>query len=340
MFTSPAALFRIVLIGLGCFAACTSSSFAGYRLSTFAGAGINPQGSVDGKNKSASFFGPSDVAIDGSGNLFVADTDNNKIRKISPTGDVSTFAGTGQAGNTDGNSINATFYRPKGVAVDVVGNVYVADTGNHKIRKITPAGEVSTFAGSGNPGSTDGNGVTASFNTPIGVAVDATGNIYVGDSYNHKIRKITPTADVLTFAGSGNHGSVDDNGINASFHRPKGIAVDAAGNIYVADSENRKIRKITPTGDVSTFAAIHSAIDVTVDINGNVYVVDFLLHSIRKISPAGKVSTLAGSGGSGIINATGSAAYFAYPEGIAVQSDGTVYVAESGRLLRRVSSPR
>jgi len=216
-------------------------------VSTLAG---STSGYADGAGTAAQFKYPNGVALDALGNVYVADYDNNKIRKITPAGDVSTLAGS-TSGSADGAGTAAQFNAPTGVAVDALGNVYVADKNNHKIRKITPAGDVSTMAGS-TSGSADGTGTAAQFNAPTGVALDASGNVYVADYDNNKIRKITPAGDVSTLAGS-TDGYVDGTGTAARFYKPFGVALDASGNVYVADRKNHKIRKIT--GDISSTAS-------------------------------------------------------------------------------------
>jgi len=187
----------------------------------------------------------------------VADQSNSTIRKITSAGVVTTFAGTaGVFGSADGTGAAASFNYPFGIAVDASGNVYVADQNNSAIRKITSAGVVTTFAGTaGVSGSADGTGTAASFNYPLGIAVDASGNVYVADQNNSTIRKITSAGVVTTFAGTaGVSGSADGTGAAASFYYPTGIAVDASGNVYVADTYNSTIRKITSAGVVTTFA--------------------------------------------------------------------------------------
>jgi serine/threonine protein kinase, bacterial len=221
-------------------------------VSTFAGTGI--AGAADGKD-TATFNSPLGVAVDISGNVYVADYENDLIRKITPGGLVSTLAGkTGVTGLVDGADTAARFNLPQGLAVDASGNIYVVDNGNNAIRKITPDGVVSTLAGSGATGSANGTGKSASFNSPFGIAIDAAGNVYVADSGNNLIRKITPDGVVSTFAGSGVKGAGNGTGAAASFNTPAGLAVDAAGNIYVSDENNNLIRKISTAGAVTTIA--------------------------------------------------------------------------------------
>ena len=267
-------------------------------VTTYAGGGS--QGSANGTGASASFYYPSGVAVDGSGNVYVADGGNHKIRKISSAGTVTTLAGNGMAGDSNGTGSNASFNYPSAVAVDTLGNVYVADLGNHKIRKITSAGVVTTLAGSGSQGSANGTGASASFYSPYGLAVDTSGNVYVADSFNHKIRKITSAGVVTTLAGSGSQGSADGTGTAASFLNPNGVSVDASGNVYVADTYNLKIRKISSTGVVTTIAgsgsqgstdgaanvaSFNNPFSVAYDATtGNIYVADNGNNKIRKIT--------------------------------------------------------
>lgn len=324
-----------------------------YNVSTLAG--IFTAGSVDGANANASFNRPNGVAVDASGNIYVADNLNNKIRKISSTGIVSTLAGSGSIGSADGQGVLASFNKPCGVAVDVAGNVYVADSFNNKIRKVTPSGLVSTLAGIGTVGLANGAALTASFRVPKGVAVDAAGVVYVADESNLVIRKITTTGIVSTLAGSGVYGFADGTGSAASFRQPSGIAVDASGsNIYVADFGDHRIRKITATGVVSTFAgdgtagsvnglAINSSFSspygVAVDVLNNVYVTDNYSCNIRKISSAGIVSTMAGVDFWGNLDGAGSIAGFYNPAGIATDLSGFIYVADVlNHKIRKISA--
>ena len=214
-----------------------------YAITTLAGQ--CPYGSADGPGSVARFRDPGGVAVDGAGIIYVADANNNTIRMISPTGVVMTLAGSaGQAGSADGTGNAARFNGPEGVAVDGAGNVYVADTNNQLIRKISPAGVVTTLAGSpGQNGTADGTGSAARFYLPYAVAVDGGGNIYVADYGNNTIRKISPAGVVTTLAGSaGQSGSVDGTGSSALFNGPNGVAVDSGGNVYVADTHGCPVK--------------------------------------------------------------------------------------------------
>lgn len=308
-------------------------------------AGNSVAGSTDATGTTASFNNPQKVAVDAAGNAYVADRSNHKIRKITPTGVVSTFAGSGTAGSTDGTGTAASFNNPYGVAVDANGNVYVADASNHKIRKITPAGVVSTFAGSGTSGNTEGTGTAATFSSPYGVAVDANGNVYVADRSNNKIRKITSEGVVSTFAGSGTLGDADSfYGPSASFRYPVDIAVDADGNVYVADNQNSRIRKITPTGGVSKLSNSSNAAvsfsypnGVTVDAGGNVYVSEG--NSITMYTTAKTIIYLAGDyTTAGYTNASGATARFNAPQGLAADANGNLYVADrNNHSIRKIT---
>ena len=218
------------------------------------------KGYADGTGAAARFSRPSALAVDGKGNLMVADRDNNAVRKVTPSGEVSTLRGkktgfadgSGRQATFGGASVGGEFVGLSGVALDAAGDIVVADTANHAIRRITRAGVVSTLAGNGVPGASDGTGRAASFDTPLGVAVDAAGNTYVADSRNNAIRKISPTGVVTTLAGGGGAGSDDGTGPQGRFSAPTGISIDRFGNLYVADVGNAAIRKVTPAGAVST----------------------------------------------------------------------------------------
>jgi streptogramin lyase len=256
-------------------------------------------GYIDNNNPAiASFNSPTGIAADAQGNLFIADFLNSCIRKISLTGAVTTFAGNVVAGFSDGTGTIASFSKPMGIAIDNTGNIFIADTYNHSIRKITPAAVVTTIAGTGSAGFANGTGTAASFSRPAGLTIDAAGNIYVADRDNHSIRKITPAGVVTTFAGTGSAGNSNGTLSTATFNSPKAITIDREGNFYIADAGNHTIRKITPEGVVSTLAGAGSAgfsdglsgtvyfndpSGVVADTKGNLYVTDTGNHLIRKI---------------------------------------------------------
>ena len=287
----------------------------------------------------------------------MADVQNDTIRKVTSSGVVTTLAGrAGLAGSVDVAAGIERYSSPSGVAVDSAGNVLVADTFNHTIRKVTSDGAVATLAGrAGVPGSGDGIGQSALFSYPNDLAVDHTSNIYVTDSYNHTIRKITAAGAVTTLAGSvGQPGSADGAGTAARFSNPSGIGVDPAGNIYVADTDNSTIRKITGGGLVTTLAGSAGLLGsadgsgssarfanpngVTVDSAGNVYVADSGNSTLRKVTAGGLVTTLAGSPGlSGGTDGVGNAARFDFPVGVTVDGAGNVYVADwLANRIRRI----
>jgi sugar lactone lactonase YvrE len=327
-------------------------------LSLLAGNVNDFQGRRDGPGAFASFSGPRGVALDSSGNLYVADFGNHTIRKIDPAGNVSTLAGQARSsGSADGTGAEARFNNPQDIAVDASGTVYVADASNHTIRRITTDGVVSTLAGlAGQKGNTDGPIAEARFNSPSGLAVDNAGNLLVVDRLNSTVRMITPGGTVSTLAGKANaEGSADGNGTNARFKFPNDVAVDALGTIYVSDGDNFTVRRIR-NGVVSTLAGRageQGSVDgngsnarferptgISVDGLGNVYLGDRQGEAVRKIDPSGNVSTLAGtSDAPGFEDGIGAQARFGQPDGIAVDSAGNVFVSDrSNSNIRKISS--
>jgi len=350
-------------------------------VSTLAG---SEKGFVDGIESAARFNQPTGIAIDTVGTLYVTDMRNQRIRKVTPNGEVSTLA--------DNTGSAARFNMPFGIAIDATDNLYVTDHWDHKILKVTPKGEVNTLAGRWQ-GNADGTGIAARFNNPSGIAIDATGNLYVADTNNHRICKVTPNGEVSTLAGSGEMGDADGTGGGAQFFYPQDITIDVVGNLYVTD--RNRIRKVTPEGEVSTLvgstsgfadgvgndAQFNSPAGITVDKVGNLYVADTFNNIIRKVTPKGEVSTLAGSAarsesddvafyaldtdGKGFFKVTpkgdvekttiskmiganfkkggfadgaGSKAQFDRPFGIAIDAEGNLFVTdENNNRIRKLS---
>ncbi|MEX6686410.1 T9SS type A sorting domain-containing protein [Danxiaibacter flavus] len=318
-------------------------------VTTLAGSTI---GFADGTGAAAQFSGPRGIGINTTGTILVADQGNNRIRKVTTAGVVTTFAGSGTPGLVNATGTAAQFNQPMGVATDAANNTYVADNANNVVRKITPAAVVTTFAGS-SKGFANGVGSVAKFNALQGVGTDTSGNIYVADGLNNRIRKITQAAAVSTFAGSSVAGLVNDTGGNAQFRRPVGAVVDPGGNIYVADIDNHVIRKISPTGVVTTLAGstkgfadgtgasaqFNQPNGVAIDVSGNVFVADAGNNRIRKISPLGVVTTLAGTT-AGFKDSIGTLSKFNQPKGLVVDATGNIYVADANNnRIRKMSVP-
>jgi sugar lactone lactonase YvrE len=312
-------------------------------------------GFLDAQGTNALFAGPKGLTVDSSGNIYVADANNNRIRKITSSGTVTTFAGDGTAGFLDGQGTAAKFNNPIGVAVTGSGVIYVSDALNNRIRAISGTGLVSTFAGSGATGLVNGQGTAAQFNTPRALTVDSSGNIYLVDYNNNRIRKITNTGAVTTLSGTGAFGAVNGVGTVATFKYPEGIAVDASGNSFVADVTNNSIRKITNSGDTSTYAGtavrglengqsgtmamFNSPIAVAVNSSGITYVIDDFNSCIRKVASNGVVTTFVGNTATGYVDGQGTAAYFNNPKGMVVDAAGNIYVADTfNNRIRKVTS--
>ncbi len=270
-------------------------------VTTFAGGG--PFGSVDGNGVAASFQNLEGLALAANGDIYVADVDGHRIRRVTPAGDVSTIAGNGVSTSVDGNGTSATFNNPTGVAANSNGDLYVVEKVGNVVRKITPSGDVSTLAGSSSSGFTDGNGSAAAFRSPTGVAVDTSGNLYVADSANHSIRKITPAGNVTTLAGSSASGTTDGVGAMATFATPMGVTIGRDGNLFVVDNASSQVRMVTPSGVVSTLAGDQRA--------------------------------------QGSQDGIGAAATFANPKAVAMGPDGALYVADTNsRKIRKLTPVR
>lgn len=318
------------------------------EVSDFAGKGL--KGFADGKDSLAMFNDGKGVVCDGNGNLFVADTKNNRIRKIDKNGEVSTYAGSQSAGWVDGKKDDAKFNEPTGLAFAPDGTLYVADAGNHMVRKISASGIVSTVAGNLTPGWLDSTGTLSRFNSPTAISVDRYGTLYVADRNNHCVRKISSNGKVSTFAGSTNSGHKDGRGSDAEFNNPVDLFVDESLDVYVSDAGNNRIKKINRYGLVITIAGsgkkgnkdggavsaeFNSPAGISVDTAGNIYVSDAGNYKLRKISKSGFVSTLAGDDIPGTENGMADARFTSLA-GICNEGGRYAYVYDNNKI-RKVS---
>lgn len=325
----------------------TPAPLAVYNISTYAGTGTLGFSGDGGAASSAQFSYPYAVAVTSAGTVYVADQVNNRIRKITSTGIISTIAGNGTYGN-GGAATAATLANPQGVAVDAAGNVYVADYGNNRIRKISTTGIITNFAGSGT--GIDGSAATAAdIYHPAAVAVDASGNVYIAETGNHRVRKVNTSGIISSVAGTGVSGYSGDAGAAtaAKLSSPYGVTVDASGNIYIADLGNNRIRKVSGgiittvagtgvagfsgDGGAATSANINTPYGMTLDASGNMYICDYNNFRIRRVSATGTISTIAGTGNPlyGGDGGMATAADLNRPTGIAVDASGNIYIADN-----------
>lgn len=300
------------------------------------------------------FREPFGVAADAGGNVYVADAgESNRIRKISPEGIVTTLAG-GREGFADGAGAAAAFHTPSALALDREGNVYVADTGNHRIRKVTPSGEVTTLAGDGAAGYADGPAASARFDAPVGVAADREGNVYVADTYNDRVRLVTKDGQVKTIAGAGTPGHADGDALAAAlFDTPCAVAVSDAGEVYVADTGNHRIRKLSKDGQVTTLPVVMQNPDapdgpppgevsrpagLALTHDGFLYVTELDRGRVLQVAPDMTARVIAGRG-SGFAAGDGRAARFNQPAGLTLLRGGVLLVADTANHLVRSIVP-
>lgn len=328
------------------------------KVTTLAGTGTAGYSGDGGPATSAELDGPSGLAVDSSGNILIADSGNNRIRKVDTTGVITTVAGNGTAGyaGDGGPATNAELKEPTGVLVDSSGNMLIADFGNNRARKVISSGVISTIAGNGNAGygGDGGQATSAQLNAPFEVAMDPNGNLFIADTGNFVIRKVNTSGVISTVAGNGwsvaypgwtvfpplwgTFGGDDSAATDAELNVPEGLAVDSAGDVFIADSASSRIRKVSPTGIISTVAGggsslgdggpatsaqLWGATDVAVDNSGNLFIADYGNARVRKVDTNGIITTIAGGNGT-----------LAQPIGVAVDNAGNVFVAD--RALSRV----
>jgi trimeric autotransporter adhesin len=328
-------------------------------ISTVAGTGSYGYSGDGGIATSAALSYPRGVATDASGNIYIVDAGNDRIRMVTKSaGIISTVAGTVSYGYSGDGGIatSAKLYSPEGVAIDASGNIYIADTGNSRIRIVTKStGIISTAAGIGSPGYSGDGGIatSAALNYPYGVAIDASGNIYIADADNYRIRMVTKSTGIIsTVAGTGSSGYSGDGGIatSAALSYPYGVAIDASSNIYIADTHNHRIRMVTKStgiistvagtvsygysgdGGLATSAALNLPRGVAIDASGNIYVADAGNNRIRMVTKStGIISTVAGTGSYGYSGDGGLATSAAlnYPYGVAIDASGNIYIADT-----------
>ncbi|MFB0620818.1 RICIN domain-containing protein [Streptomyces sp. AGS-58] len=315
---------------------------------------------------STQLSGPYGVAVDRDGTLYFSEYAGHRVRKVTTDGKISTVAGTGSAGRgAEGvSAVSAPLSYPRGIALDNAGNLYIADGGNHRIRKITMAdGKIHTFAGTGT-GATDRSLATATpLNTPHDVAVDSAGDVYIADHGNHQIRKVTADGKISTVAGTGAPGLAPDGALAtaAQLKNPSAVAVDSAGNLYIADVNNQRVRKVTKAdGKIRTVAGtgaatyvrdgvqaasapLYSPMAVAVDSTDTLYIADASNHRVRKVAADGTISTLAGTGTAtfGGDGESAASAKLSGPHGLAVDCVDTLYIADyNNNRVRKVSSAK
>ena len=315
-------------------------------ITTVAGTGERGYGGDGGPAVQARLEWPSHLAVDGAGNLYIADVD--RIRRVDTSGIITTVAGTGDSGfsGDGGPAVQARIIHSRGVAVDGAGNLYIADTFNDRIRRVDVSGIIATIAGGGSGGD-GGPAVEARLNSPNGVALDRVGNLYIADTISHRIRRVDASGTITTVAGTGTSGYSGDGGpaVEAQLNCPSDVAVDRSGNLYIADRANARIRRVDSSGNIQTVAHTRRARcadggpAVAVDRAGNLFVADYDDHRIKRVDPSGTLTTIAGVGERGYGGDNGPAihAQLNWPNGVAVDDIGNLFIADSGNdRIRRV----
>lgn len=336
---------------------------AQYYITTLAGVGTAGLAGDGGAGDSAQLRNPAAVVEDSFGNLYIADTFNNRIRKLATDGTITTIAGsdTTTYSGDGGAATRAGLSHPSGIALDRNGVLYIADTAHHMVRKVSAEGVISRVAGTGAAGyKGDGGAATdANLNTPMGVAVDAAGNLYIADTLNHRIRRVTPDGKIATVAGNGAAAYYGDGGAatDASLNYPQAVTVDQAGNLYIGDTYNDRVRKVTPDGTIvtvagngaaryagdggpATAASLNYPKGVAVDASGNLFIADCHNARIRMVTEDGHIHTVAGSAlGYGGDGGKATSARLQFPAGVFAGMQGRIYVADTDNHRIRLLSP-
>jgi trimeric autotransporter adhesin len=336
-------------------------------INTIAGNGTAAYLGDSGPATSAELNGPYGLATDNAGNLYIADPANNRVRKVVlGTGIISTFAGNGTAGygGDNGPATSAELQLPVGVALDTAGDLYIADEGNNVIRKVNTSGVITTVAGNNTEGYSGDNGLatSASLYAPSGVAIDSSGNLYIGDAGNNRVREVAASTGVITtIAGTGTAGYSGDNGaaVSATLNKPSAVIEGSTGNLYILDTGNNVVRLVNTTGTITTVAGngtagysgddgpatsatLHTPYGLNIDSSGNLYIADSGNNVVRMVSTAGIISTVAGNGTAGYSGDNGAAisATLDNPQGVTIDSRGNVYISDqSNNRVREVSTP-
>jgi sugar lactone lactonase YvrE len=359
--------FQVAVAGTGPFTyqwQFNGANFPNNIITTVAGNGTGSYAGEGGAATNASMASPLGVALDAGGNLYIADESNNCVRKLDTKGVITTVAGNRTIGYSGdgGKAINARMAHPFDVVLDAAGNLYLADEGlaNSRIRKVDTNGIITTFAGNGMAGySGDGGAATsASLGQPVGLALDAFGNLYIADNSNERVRKVNPNGIITTVAGNGTSGYSGDGGAatSASFNTLRGVAVDAAGSLYIADPGNNRVRKVARNGIITTVAgngsrgysgdggaatkaALNRPEGLGLDAAGNLYIADTQNNRIRKVDTTGIIATVAGTGVAGYSGDGGAAtsALLNSPCRVALDASGNLYLSDgSNNRIREV----